>query len=218
MTRQAAKGRKKERNSLAEVAYDSVFRMILSRELPGGTVIQERKLADALGISRTPTREALVRLEGEGWLVRLTERLLSVKVVTLEEYLQALSVRQLLECDAIEAAVGNLTPERVAELRRMLDKLTADAKPTNEAHWAFDDALHNGIADAGGNAVAARIIRNLRNITRLFESQTVPQRLRPGIAEHEAILTALESGKAARARKAMARHLEQVRAGVLDNL
>ena len=90
MTRQAAKGRKKERNSLAEVAYDSVFRMILSRELPGGTVIQERKLADALGISRTPTREALVRLEGEGWLVRLTERLLSVKVVTLEEYLQAL--------------------------------------------------------------------------------------------------------------------------------
>lgn len=218
MTRRATRGQQKERNSLAEVAYDSVFRMILSRELPGGTVIQERKLADALGISRTPTREALVRLEGEGWLVRLTERLLSVKVVTLEEYLQALSVRQLLECDAIEAATGSIAPERLAELRHMLDKLKADATPTNEDHWAFDDALHNGIADAGGNAVAARIIRSLRNITRLFESQTVPQRLRPGIAEHEAILGALESGKPARARKAMTKHLEQVRAGVLDNL
>ena len=64
--------------------------MILARELPGGTIIQERKLAASLGISRTPMREALVRLEGEGWLIRLTDRLLSVKVVDLEEFLHAL--------------------------------------------------------------------------------------------------------------------------------
>ena len=81
--------------SLADVAYNSVFRMILQRELASGTVIQERKLADSLGISRTPMREALKRLEGEGWLVRLTDRLSSVKVVTLDEYLQALQVRRL---------------------------------------------------------------------------------------------------------------------------
>ena len=70
---------------LAGTAYDFVLEMIVNRELPSGTVIQERKLAGSLGVSRTPMREALGRLEGEGWLVRLTDRLLSVKVVTLND-------------------------------------------------------------------------------------------------------------------------------------
>jgi len=208
----------KSRNSLSQVSYDSVFQMILSRELTGGSVIQERKLADALGVSRTPMREALIRLEGEGWLVRLTDRLLSVKVVTLDEYVHALGVRLLLETDAVKRASNRIDPDQLRKLRALFEDLKTDPDPSNVKHWIFDDALHNSIADASGNPVMARIIRDLRSITHLFENQTVPQRLNPGMAEHEAILDALESGDPKRSAKSMTAHLEVVRSGVLDNL
>ncbi len=206
------------RKSLAQVAYNAVFEMILSRELAGGTVIQERKLADALAISRTPMREALIRLEGEGWLVRLTDRLLSVKIVNMDEYLQALGVRILLEAEAIERAIGRLAKDRLKELRAQIEDLKQDPEPDSAKHWAFDDALHNAIADASGNQVMAQIIRDLRSITRLFEGQTVPQRRTPGLEEHEAIIKALEAGDGQLARDCMIAHLNVVRAGVLDNL
>ncbi len=208
----------KVRDSLSRVAYDSVFQMILSRELPGGTVIQERKLAETLGISRTPMREALVRLEGEGWLVRLTDRLLSVKVVDLTEFLHALSVRRLLECEAIRNAAAKLTDTDIERLSGKLAELKADPDPENQVHWSFDDDLHRTIAIFGGNPVLARIVNDLRKTTHLFEAQTVPQRLSPGVAEHEAILDALAARDPERAVEAMQTHLECVRAGVMDNL
>jgi DNA-binding GntR family transcriptional regulator len=211
-------GEPKVRDSLSRVAYDSVFQMILSRELPGGTVIQERKLAETLGISRTPMREALVRLEGEGWLARLTDRLLSVKVIDLTEFLHALSVRRLLECEAIRNAAIKLPDEEIDRLSRMLTDLKADPDPDNQVHWSFDDELHKAIAVSGGNPVLARIVNDLRKTTHLFEAQTVPQRLSPGIAEHEAILKALAAHDPELAVEAMQMHLERVRAGVMDNL
>lgn len=210
-------GNNKKRNSLAQVAYNAVFDMILSRELAGGTVIQERKLADALAISRTPMREALIRLEGEGWLVRLTDRLLSVKIVNMDEYLQALSVRLLLEAEAIERATERLPTDRLEDLRAQIEDLKQDPEPNSAKHWDFDDALHNTIAEASGNQVMAQIIRELRSITRLFEGQTVPQRQTPGLVEHEAIIQALEAGDAKQARDCMIAHLNIVRAGVLDS-
>ena len=182
-----------KQGSLADVAYNSVFRMILSRELAGGTVIQERKLADSLGISRTPMREALKRLEGEGWLVRLTDRLLSVKLVTLEEYLQALGARRMLEAGAIEIAVKRIDEATVEALQTQMDQLKTHNKPSDLMHWEFDDNLHESIAEASGNAIVARFIKELRIITHLFETQTVPPRLLPGISEHQAIIAALRT-------------------------
>src|SRR5580658_8695093 len=91
---------KKGYGKLAEAAYQTVLAKILAHELPGGSVIQERKLAEAMGISRTPMRDALGRLEGEGLLVRLTDRLLAVRVITLQDYLHSLDVRAMIEPQA----------------------------------------------------------------------------------------------------------------------
>jgi len=207
-----------KQGSLAEVAYNSVFKMILGRELAGGTVIQERKLADSLGISRTPMREALKRLEGEGWLVRLTDRLLSVKLVSLEEYLQALGARRMLEAGAIELAAKRMSDEKIEHLQSQIDQLKVHPDPSYDMHWDFDDSLHGGIADASGNLIVARLIRELRHITHLFETQTVPPRLLPGIAEHEAIIDALRKRDPVLARECILVHLEGVRDGVMDGL
>ena len=119
-----------QKGGKSRVAYDYVLERIVSRELPSGTVIQERKLAESLGVSRTPMREALGRLEGEGWLVRLTDRLLSVKVVTLDEYLQALQVRRLLETRAVSMATPRIQKDNLKQLRTNVKKLRDHNNPT----------------------------------------------------------------------------------------
>jgi DNA-binding GntR family transcriptional regulator len=209
---------KKQKGGLSQVAYDFVLTMIVNRDLSGGTVIQERKLADSLGVSRTPMREALGRLEGEGWLVRLTDRLLSVKVVTLDEYLQALQVRRLLESEAIVTATPRMNKRRLEKLRADVQAMINHPNPTSDMHWKVDGELHGAIAEASGNAVMASVITNLRLITQLFEVQTVPRRITPGGAEHLAILDALIAGDPKMARKAMRFHLDRVKAGVMDDL
>src|SRR5258708_14065202 len=98
-----------EEGKLADAAYRSVLGKILSHELPGGSVIQERKLAEAVGVSRTPMRDALGRLECEGLLVRLTERLLSVRVIPLQDYLHSLDLRMISEPQQARLAPRALT-------------------------------------------------------------------------------------------------------------
>lgn len=207
-----------QKSGKARVAYDYVLERIVSRELPGGTVIQERKLAGSLGVSRTPMREALGRLEGEGWLVRLTERLLSVKVVNMDEYLQALQVRRLLETRAVVLATSRMPKDELKRLRTDVKKLRDHKNPSYDLHWRIDDNLHGAISKACGNAIMAGVIADLRRITQLFEIQTIPRRIKPGCAEHLAILDAMIAGDAGKASSAMRVHLDRVRAGVMDDL
>jgi len=163
-------------------------------------------------------REALGRLEGEGWLVRLTDRLLSVKVVTLDEYLQALQVRRLLETRAVSMATPRIQKDNLKRLRTAVKKLRDHNNPTYGFHWQVDDDLHDAISKACGNAIMAGVIADLRRITKLFEIQTIPRRIKPGCAEHLAILNAMISGDASGASAAMRVHLDRVRAGVMDDL
>src|ERR1700729_3674112 len=114
-----------EQEKLANTAYRTVLNKILSHELPGGSVIQERKLAEAMGVSRSPMRDALGRLEGEGLLVRLTDRLLTVRVITLEDYLNSLDVRGMVEPQSAALAVRAMRPEDLAMLRHHLELLSS---------------------------------------------------------------------------------------------
>ena len=95
--------------NLSQVAYDTLLSQIMNRTLVGGSVIQERKMAGALGISRTPMRKALARLEGEGLLNRLTDRLVSVRIVSLSECIDAFSVRKLIEPEATRLATPRIS-------------------------------------------------------------------------------------------------------------
>lgn len=200
-----------ESGKLAEGAYRSVLGDIIRCVLPGGTVIQERKLAQALGVSRSPMRDALNRLEGEGLLVRLTERLLTVRVITLEDYLHSLDVRALIEPQAAALATPRLTAEELERIDAGLRAIEATAEPTREQHWAFDELLHGTLADRSGNPFLARTIREMRRYTEIFERQTVPARISPGAADHRALVDALGGRRPDRVKSAMATHIRNVR-------
>jgi DNA-binding GntR family transcriptional regulator len=197
-------------HSLSTLTYRAVSDMIRHRRLRGGDVIVEARLADTLGISRTPLREALQRLEGEGLVRKGDGRNYVVRRVDIGEYLQSLRLRQLIEPEAAVAGIGAIPRRRMIEVRREIVDLMGATAYHTDMHWVSDDNLHNLIIDHCGNEVMAQVLRNLRVTTRLFEIDRLKERLQPDSTEHLQIIEALESGDAARTRAAVHDHIESL--------
>jgi len=203
--------------SLAERAKQQIRQMILVGELPGGAVVQDRRLAEKLGLSRTPVREALGRLAGEGYL-RRDRRILTVHSVSIEDVMEILATRRVLEGETARLATGRLAPARIAEIRAAVEGMVSAAAVSHDKHWSVDDLVHLSIAEAGGNGLMARMVKDLRERTRMFGLARIPRRFDPGKGEHLAILAAIETGDAEAAARAMQSHIDNARQGILDLL
>lgn len=207
---------------LAQQAYGQVLDLIMSGRLAPGTLIQERRLAEHLAMSRTPLRDALLMLEGEGLLVRRERRVLQVKFLDLEEFMENLSIRRLLEPEAARIAAGRLPASLLGDLAHRFADLLEAARSGAGAERAdvrsVDDALHSAIAEAAGNRQMATIIQGLRRQTLMFDLKSVPERLEATCHEHAAIVAALAAGKGDAAAEAMRQHLDGVRASIIHRL
>ena len=203
--------------NLSNLAYKAVSEMIRGRRLKGGELIVEAKLADILGISRTPLREALQRLEGEGLVVKAANRSFMVRNVDLGEYLQSLKVRELLEGEAA-ALAGRLSQARLGMVQREIEELLAATSYHTDAHWRSDDNVHGLYIEGCGNAVMGQMIRSLRVTTRLFEIARLADRVGQDAVEHMEIVVALQAEDAKRARKAAQAHIRSLSRFSLDNI
>lgn len=195
-----------DRSNMSARAYQALSHMIRTRELRGGDPLTEQPVAQRLGISRTPLREAMQRLEGEGLLIKTANRSYVVRKVELGEYLQSLRVREVLEAEAAALAAGRIPAAAIAAVRAEVLALERLEPYDTHAHWACDDRVHGLFIDACSNAVMADILRDLRATTRLFEIAQLADRLGPDSREHLAILDALAAGDGPAARAAMAAH------------
>lgn len=203
--------------SLADQAYHAVSRWILTRRLVGGQVIVEGRLAERFNISRTPIREALLRLEAEGLLSKQGTGSYTVRRITASEFFQSMRVRALLEPEAAALASGRIAADQLQALRNEIAGL-AGAALQQEAHWDADDRLHDLIAAGSGNPVLARLIRDLRRTTRLLEVVEPFDRVADDAREHIAIIEAVAAGDRRAARRAMAAHLRAVERAVLATI
>ena len=208
----------REPTSASNLAYDTLLDLIVTRTLPAGSVLREQALAETVGVSRTPLREALSRLAGEGLVARQANRSLVVKPITVRDYIEALHVRRLLEVETATRATGRLSAEVIGRLRARVEELMADPKPSVRDHWSVDDAVHDAICLAGGNDLMADIIKSLRRKTRLFNLKRMPNRFVPGCEEHLVLLDAIASGDREAAGEAMAGHIENVKLSILEKL
>jgi DNA-binding GntR family transcriptional regulator len=188
--------------------------MILERRLAGGDLLVEGHLAEALRLTRTPLREAMVRLEGEGLLVKQRNHSFAVRQVSVSEYFQSLRVRQILESKAAVLAVTKVSEREIRTLRQRIRQLER-ATRRQAAHWSLDDDLHRLVASVGGNDVLAAMIQRLRMTTQLFEVGRPFERARADASEHLAILDALERRDAAAAEHAVLEHLRNIERDVL---
>lgn len=196
--------------NLTSLTYRSVSEMIHHRRLRGGEVIVEQRLAEALGVSRTPLREALQRLEGEGLVCKVANRSYMVRTVGLQEYLESLKVREILEPEAAALAIGRIVPATIQAVRREMDDLQNATQYHTDAHWVSDDNVHTLFSDACGNTVMAETILALRVTTRLFEIDRLADRLGPDSIEHKRILDALEAEDSRAARRAVRAHIRSL--------
>lgn len=203
--------------SLTQNAFDAVLRMIQRGELANGDVVNERRLAEQLGLSRTPVREALGRLEGSQYL-RRSGRTLLVNGVELSEILEIMAVRKLLEADAARSAAGKMPAQRLAAIRQRLMAMDNPEQISAAEHWEVDDFLHLSIAETSGNKLLLRLIGELRTRTRMFGKETVPARFAPGRNEHLAIIDAIEAGDGERAAQAMTLHIEGARNAIFQSV
>jgi len=203
---------------LAAVAYEQILDAVVAGKLPGGTVIQERLIARHLNLSRTPIREAVSRLEGEGILKRVSPRVLMVNRVSVSEVLEIIAVRRLLEVEAVGAAVGKMSAAETAALSERVRALQSSSNVTAKEYHGLDDEIHEGIAKASGNQTLCSIISDLRRRTAMFDMRRVPERFQPSCEEHLRILDAIGRQDRARAQTEIATHLDNVRQSILRRL
>ncbi len=208
---------------LALQAYERILDLIQSRQARPGDLINERQLAEALEMSRTPVRDALLMLEAEGLLVRQGKRGMQVKEMKVEDFLDALQIRMLLEPEVSRMAAASIPAAELAGLRQRFEALIASA--SNDGHEvdreevrAVDEGLHGLIAECAGNQQLSSIIRTLRRQTQIFDLRSVPERFEATCREHIAIIDALAARDGDKASGAMAHHLDAVRASIINRL
>jgi DNA-binding GntR family transcriptional regulator len=195
--------------ALSDRVHQTVSNLIKSQQLHGGDIIVESRLADMMGVSRTPLREALQKLEGEGLVIR-NGRSFVVRAVGLAEYLQSLKVREILEGEAAALSAGRVPGAAIASVRKNIDKLLSAPKYLPEAHWQSDDEVHLLISDYCGNPVLGQMILHLRMVTRLYETLNLADRLVPDATEHLEIIDALESGDGKLAKQKAQGHMRSL--------
>ncbi|TWT78223.1 putative L-lactate dehydrogenase operon regulatory protein [Posidoniimonas polymericola] len=196
--------------SLVDRVADSVIAKIVRKELDAGARLRSTRLAEELGVSRTPVSTAMARLATEGLLVQKTNHQAELAAGAAEWLLQIHKLRQLVEPEAAAMATGSLPAEVVDDLWA----LCHDAKPNRSGEWKpaaqyFDFALHLAIAEYCGNLAMKATIRKCWSYKRLSYriSGGCQSALKPEYLQHVQILEALSQGDADQAGSQMAEHL-----------
>lgn len=198
--------------NLGDRAYEHLKELILSRAIPGGTGVPESRIAEHLQVSRTPMREALVRLVGEGLLERTADRAYRVRAVSAREFLECMQLREVLECFALEKAIPLIDAGALDALRCDLIGLCDSA--SEMTHWHFDNRFHGFFAESARHDTLAATIARLRVTARLFRISSSLHRQAEIGGEHLAILDAAARGSVPDAQAAMLAHLRNLQADV----
>lgn len=199
--------------SLKDKAYHAIKSAILSLQLKPGAPLVESDLAQQLGISKTPVRDALLELEREGFVTKVLFKGTYVTEVTLKDVREIFQLRAVLEGLAARLAAPLFSPQ---ELEQIAENLTAAEAALAEGNLdlcsAWGKRLHDAIINKADNQRLTLIIRNLDDHVQRFRllSDRVSGRLNKSVKEHRRILEALRQRDPAAAEQAMRDHLSSV--------
>jgi len=200
----------------AAVPYERLKQLILDGELRVGEPLVERTLADRLGVSRTPVREAILRLESEG-LISMIERRGSAFVASyaIDDLIEIYEIREGLEPLAARLSCARLNEDEIARHEKQLKRYRADPKLRDRqpGEWLrLGRDFHNMFIYACGNDRLIQTLERMRNQIELFRGlgRAIAPRddMKTSIEEHWEILQALKKRDPERAEAAVRLHLK----------
>jgi DNA-binding GntR family transcriptional regulator len=189
-----------ERRSLADGAYAAIKAEIITNRLPPGAQRLEEELAAELGMSRTPVREALIRLEREGFLELVPRRGARIKTLTKRDVREITEVLNCLETQAAERlASRKLAAADMARLERAIADMDAALEVEDSDAWAEADyRFHRLLIELCGNRHLQEVAINFLDRAHRFRLLTMPYRARPVYSNvnHAAVVEAIRRGDA----------------------
>ncbi len=203
----------REYKPLGEVVFENLRDAILTGKLAPGERLMEIQLAETLGVSRTPVREAMKRLEQEDFIEVVPRKGAYVKMLDSKDILDVLELRYLLEGFAARRAAENMAEADIEAMRQLLSDFEVAVK--NEDTMALietDYKFHDRIYSVNENTKLKEMIRNLQEQFYRFRSIyfTEYNNYNEIIAGHREILAALSSKDGSRAEKIVQAHIDVV--------
>ncbi len=199
--------------SLADQVFEKLEDDIITGVYPRGEILTELKLVEQLGVSRTPIREALRRLEQER-LIRDCSKGSLVLGITAEDLEDIMNIRQRIEGLAAYYATKNLTEESAKQFKQIADlQEFYYAKQDMDNLRKMDDEFHEAIYILSGRTVIRDTLQPLHRKTQRYRriSMADPQRVENTMREHKAMYEAIISGNAALAAELTEKHIENAK-------
>ncbi len=200
-----------DKSLLKQRAYEELKGRIQNATFQPGTFLSERNLATELGMSKTPVKAALERLEAEGFVSVSPQQGIVVRDLSIHEIADQFEIRLALESFVLRSLAGKLNDDKTARLRTNLRRQQQAANRNDVATSSqLDSEFHSLFCEFLGNQEILRVMLHLREkmhrvVTRVFDQN--PDRLTPSYQEHLAIAEAVMIGNADQATEALKHHL-----------
>nr|WP_297275208.1 GntR family transcriptional regulator [uncultured Agathobaculum sp.] len=207
--------------TMGDQVYTILRKDICEGRFAPGARLQEIELSEALGVSRSPVREALRRLVSDGLLLTAPNKGTYVKEFTCQDIDEIFDMRVMLESYSISRSQNNMTPERKQQLYDILQVLErSHAEDNLEQYTRADEELHNAIVALGDNSLVNSTYARVRSMNQQFRVFSLSDRTRfdDSLQEHRSIIHALVHGDTAEADRINRVHLELACQCIKDQL
>ena len=201
---------------LRELVFDSLRKAIILGKLKPGERLMEIQLAEEMGVSRTPVREAIRKLELEGFVVMVPRRGAYVAGVSVKDIADVFEVRSALEGLAAGLAAERITEEEMEELEKVIHLISGEEDILTV--YKKDNEFHELIYKASRNHRLTQIITNLSEQINRFRltSLSVPGRLKIAVDEHKKIIEAISDRNVDLAHSLACEHMENAEQNLIN--
>jgi DNA-binding GntR family transcriptional regulator len=205
------------RTYLASTVYQALREAILHREFDAGEPLTEHDLCRRYGVSRTPVREALAKLERDRLVRVVPKKGAFVRSASPEEIRELYEIREALEALVVRLAARHVAEADLVDFDRRFRELRArGAAVTATEVRALGEEFHQHLAQRAGNAKLLEFLALIREQIQSVWTMSIlaPRRVQGLVREHLAIVDALRRGEGARAERLMVQHVRRVREAI----
>lgn len=206
---------------LRDVVFNTLRKAILTGQLKPGERLMEVHLANRLGVSRTPIREAIRKLELEGLVIMIPRRGAEVARITEKNLKDVLEVRRALDALSVELACERISQEETERLRAACQEFEKATKERDAAVIAQADvSLHDIIVEATGNLRLKQLVNNLSEQMYRYRFMYIQEESRHDnlVAEHEEIYASIAARDKERAARAARLHIDNQESSIIRQI